>query len=286
VSASTRSPEIEILACARCGGDLDAVDDGLHCLACDQVWPTGRGFPDFLAPAEGTPDLDADWSRRQEQMVAWYEHFEDEMNAMIACFKKDYASVAADLERVRGRVLDLGGGAGVTRAYLPEKTEYINLDPSDQWLDAQWSAIARALPAVGEPMAFVRGVGEKLPFADRTFDSVVSLWSLNHASSAEQTISECARVLRPSGTFLMVLEDMEPDWRDLPRLPARRPRTLSNKVRSRLTSRPWPVQSDHTALTEPGLQRWVAPHFSHERRRWTVGDARAPYLVLDLRRSG
>jgi 2-polyprenyl-3-methyl-5-hydroxy-6-metoxy-1,4-benzoquinol methylase len=43
---------------------------------------------------------------------------------------------------------------------------------------------------------------EKLPFADESFDVVVSLWVLEHLEHPDQVLSEVNRVLKPGGVFL------------------------------------------------------------------------------------
>lgn len=285
LAPSARSPEIELLACPRCKGrlvEIERPERALSCPACNLSWPS-ETYPDFLANPDTVAALGSGWRERQDQMVDWYVHLLEHQESMAACLERDYRCVAPSLAGVSGRVLDLGGGAGVTRDYLPAATDYVNLDPSAQWLAPGWTAIERRFRSIGEQMAFVRGVGERLPLADAIFDVVLSLWSLNHASSAEATLAETARVLRPGGRLLLVLEDVEPHWSDLARLPGRRPQTLVKKLRSN-GSRPWPVQSDHTAITEAELAEWTAARFKPVARRWAVGDARAPYLMLELER--
>jgi ubiquinone/menaquinone biosynthesis C-methylase UbiE len=44
-----------------------------------------------------------------------------------------------------------------------------------------------------------QGVAERLPFADASFDLVVSVLSFDHWSDQELGLAECARVLRPGG---------------------------------------------------------------------------------------
>lgn len=45
---------------------------------------------------------------------------------------------------------------------------------------------------------------EKLPFPDASFDTVVSLWVLEHISEPKKVFSEIARVLKPGGYFAFV----------------------------------------------------------------------------------
>ena len=46
------------------------------------------------------------------------------------------------------------------------------------------------------------GVGEKLPYADASFDAVICVDVLEHVADLSQVLLEVARVLRPGGLFL------------------------------------------------------------------------------------
>src|SRR2546423_11843354 len=61
-----------------------------------------------------------------------------------------------------------------------------------------------SLVARGEGMAVLQGGGELLPFADASFDMVVSVWVLEHLETPENVFAEVARVLRPGGHFVFL----------------------------------------------------------------------------------
>lgn len=56
----------------------------------------------------------------------------------------------------------------------------------------------------------VRGVGEKLPFKDNSFDAVFSLAVLEHVRDPFQCAREISRVLKPGGDLLCVLPFLQP----------------------------------------------------------------------------
>jgi ubiquinone/menaquinone biosynthesis C-methylase UbiE len=58
-----------------------------------------------------------------------------------------------------------------------------------------------AAPEVRPPMGFVRGTALKLPFADRTFDLVLSVRLCHHISSEEERLNYAREVLRISGNY-------------------------------------------------------------------------------------
>jgi len=114
------------------------------------------------------------------------------------------------LEESHGCVLDVGGGNGLVRAFLPGIDQYVSIDPSDDWLSADWRPVLQLFPGLPCRLDFVRGVGESLPFADQSFETVLLLFSLNHADDPARVVAETCRVLRPSGVALFALEDVEP----------------------------------------------------------------------------
>ncbi|OBF60113.1 hypothetical protein A5756_03720 [Mycobacterium sp. 852002-53434_SCH5985345] len=99
-------------------------------------------------------------------------------------------------------VLDVGCGTGyllqrLARRY-PNAKHLAGIDPAPQMV-----AAARAL-ARDPRLSFTRGVAEELNYADRAFDLVVSTTSFDHWSNQLAGLLECARVLRPGGSLVLV----------------------------------------------------------------------------------
>jgi SAM-dependent methyltransferase len=105
-----------------------------------------------------------------------------------------------DLESVRGKVLDIGCGAGsVAKAVKRERPDLQVIGS-----DVSRSALAAA-EAEPEGVEFRVGRAEKLPFADGEFDFVWIFDVLEHVDNPERVLREVARVLRPDGVFHIVL---------------------------------------------------------------------------------
>jgi demethylmenaquinone methyltransferase/2-methoxy-6-polyprenyl-1,4-benzoquinol methylase len=85
-----------------------------------------------------------------------------------------------------GRLLDLGAGTGAANPIFGDR-EVVALDPSVEMLGRNPSIFR------------VGGVGERLPFADETFDAVFSAYVFRNLDSVEATLEEIARVLKPGG---------------------------------------------------------------------------------------
>ncbi len=115
------------------------------------------------------------------------------------------AKVIQSVERsgvkLRGRVLDAGCGSGGTAASIAEEVSFaVGLDLSPRFSNAG-TRLAREKNI--RNVAFTQGDGLKLPYADGSFDVVLSHSVIEHLPSAEAYIAECARVLRPGGRFYL-----------------------------------------------------------------------------------
>jgi SAM-dependent methyltransferase len=106
----------------------------------------------------------------------------------------------SDLREVRGKVLDVGCGAGsVAKAVNRERPdlEVFGCDLSHSAL-----AIASASP---EGVDFRLATAEKLPFKDGELDFVWIFDVLEHVENPERVLREVARVLKPAGGFHIAL---------------------------------------------------------------------------------
>ncbi len=96
-------------------------------------------------------------------------------------------------------LLDVGTGTGLLAreaAWLVGPSgRVVGVDPSFEMM-----ATGRGRGATG----LVQGVGELLPFGDARFDVVTMGYALRHVSDLDQTFAEYARVLKPSGTLLLL----------------------------------------------------------------------------------
>jgi len=124
----------------------------------------------------------------------------------------------------KSRVLDLGcGRGGVVELFWRDVDLAAGLDPDSPSLSEH--------RAPGMPV--IRGVGERLPFVDESFDLIVCLWVLEHMQDPAATLREVHRVLRPGGHFVFLTPNM------------RNPLMLANRIGRAL----------------PALQRRLVPRF-------------------------
>jgi len=88
-----------------------------------------------------------------------------------------------------GRTLEIGGGSGNLKAWLPDVTATDIV--AAPWLDAVADA-------------------QTLPFADSSFDNIVMVDVLHHLSYPKRFFAEAVRVLRPDGRIVMVEPGITP----------------------------------------------------------------------------
>lgn len=93
------------------------------------------------------------------------------------------------------RVLDLGSGPG-------------SFDASFDASVSPFIAIRADLDRPAVPASnFVQTDAARLPFADRTFDAVISNHSLEHFEDLSGALAEIGRVLKPSGALYIAVPD-------------------------------------------------------------------------------
>jgi SAM-dependent methyltransferase len=109
----------------------------------------------------------------------------------------------------RGVLLDVGCSERPYGAlFAPYVTRYVGLDYPPALLDKQpelWEILDRAKRSVD-----IFGDGRRLPFADASFDTVLSTEVLEHVMVPGAVVREMARVLRPDGRLLITVPFLQP----------------------------------------------------------------------------
>ncbi|OLP00336.1 SAM-dependent methyltransferase [Mycolicibacterium porcinum] len=103
------------------------------------------------------------------------------------------------VDRLGHDVLEIGSGSGDIAVRLRQANPELAITATD-FDPAMVRTAARRLQRF--PDVTVRGAdATDLPFADDSFDSVLSCLMLHHIVEWEKAIAEIARVLRPGGVF-------------------------------------------------------------------------------------
>lgn len=109
--------------------------------------------------------------------------------------REKYEAVLANIHRA-GRILDLGCGTGMLLMSLEKRAKFaVGVDMSAEMLGA---AKKRATKT-----GLVLADADHLPFADESFDVVVSVTLLQNMPDPERTVRELVRVLQPGGKAII-----------------------------------------------------------------------------------
>lgn len=109
----------------------------------------------------------------------------------------DRGRVAKRWMAAGARVLDIGCGAGYHVRHFARKASRVAA------IDVDRVSLRAARRKVrSSRVTFMHYDGERLPFADASFDMVSTLDVLEHVSDRDAMVAEIARVLRPGGTWV------------------------------------------------------------------------------------
>jgi SAM-dependent methyltransferase len=138
-------------------------------------------------------------------------------------------------------ILDIGCGRGIDGVELANKgAVVIGLEPSPIMIRHARDHISEN----GANMSLVRGVGERLPFRDRSVDKVVCKGALDHFPEPAIVIQQIATVLKPEGKAIIAVANFDSLGFKLGRAIWRLRKMLGFKLpEGRM---PWEVPEDHT----------------------------------------
>ena len=109
----------------------------------------------------------------------------------------------------QGDVFELGCGGGINLPlYDTSKlTSFSGCDPTPALLEDS----RRLVREQGLPADIKEGVGEDIPFASDSFDTVVTTFTLCSVQDPARVLAEIRRILRPGGTALFLEHGRAPD---------------------------------------------------------------------------
>lgn len=109
-----------------------------------------------------------------------------------------------------GEVIEIGFGAGLNVPFYPAGvTSVAAVEPAD----VGWRLAGKRIAASSVPVRRAGVDGQRLPFADATFDTAVSTWTLCSVPDAPAALTELRRVLRPGGRYPFLEHGRAPDVR-------------------------------------------------------------------------
>ena len=213
--------------CPSCRGPLAARPGTFACGACVRAYPVVDGIPDFRVFPD--PFLDFEEDRRRAAKVVdamdrydlrglleYYWSLSDitppalrqvfirgalqgeaKARRLLRVLDDGLASAAPETRRL----LEVGSGTGGLLAVAGGRfPRVVGVDIAMRWLHlSRRRFLDRALPV--PPL--VCACAERLPFADGSFDLVVSAATLEMTRDPGQALAEASRVLAPRGTVLV-----------------------------------------------------------------------------------
>jgi ubiquinone/menaquinone biosynthesis C-methylase UbiE len=140
------------------------------------------------------------WQHGQDFYEAWDTR-------TIEDYKTEIEGVAPVYEHIKmgGRVLDVGGGAGTVRHFLPNGTHFVSVDPFIDFRKGIDPQKQQAYPCLSEHLNFIAACAEFLPFQSASFDWVHMRSMLDHVQSPDLALMEARRVLRPGARLVIGL---------------------------------------------------------------------------------
>lgn len=120
------------------------------------------------------------------------------------------------LAHVQGEVLELGIGTGLNLPHYPETITRLHaVDPANLLP----KIVTERSTSQSFPIRIQHVNAESLPYDDRSFDFVVSTWTLCTIPDPVKALREVRRVLKPNGSFLFLEHGRSEDaqvaaWQD------------------------------------------------------------------------
>lgn len=109
---------------------------------------------------------------------------------------------------LHGQVVEIGFGSGHNVPFYPDTVERVAaIEPSQ----LSWKLAQERLSASTVTVEQSGLDGQSLPFADNSFDTALSTWTLCTIPDPVLALTEVHRVLRPGGTLHFVEHGLAPD---------------------------------------------------------------------------
>lgn len=145
------------------------------------------------------------WSKGQRAYERWIQSGSGYRDRHSYEEEIAYDAPIYDRFHLAGQVLDVGGGIGTVRQFLPHGTRYLSIDPIPTPAGATNPDQQSVYTCLQEPLNFICGSSEFLPLIDEVFDWVHMRSMLDHVHIPDLALLEAKRVMKPGGSLLIGL---------------------------------------------------------------------------------
>jgi len=108
----------------------------------------------------------------------------------------------ATLATLRGEVLEIGFGTGLNLACYPPQVNRLTAIDTETMLPSRVADRIAHAPVAVERLKL--DAGGRLPFEDRSFDGVVTTFTLCSIAEVASALAEIRRVLKPTGEYVFL----------------------------------------------------------------------------------
>ncbi len=203
------------LRCVDCHAPLPALyEKGTTCVVCGRTYPVRNGLLIAQGELTGKNRIAAAFynSERWLRFRPWEQLFLKTLGGLPGARMQIlrhlhhpslYPPPHGGEDKGGGKLLEVGIGDGENVALLPRSLQIAGIDIAERPL----AACRNRYPKRGLFLALAEG--ERIPFADNSFDAVLSVGGFNFYSDPQSALMEMARVTRSGGR--VVVADELPD---------------------------------------------------------------------------
>ena len=177
-------------------------------------FPKKQGIVDARIMLQNSESF-KNWKEGQNEYEDWYKlqsAYKDGVKSYLE--EISYDKEIYDHFKLMSPILDVGGGIGTLREFLPKSAKYVSVDPFVDLVNHIPKEKKSAYTCLSRHINLIYSNAEFLPFVSNCFKSVHMRSMLDHVQIPDLAIIEAFRVLKPGGKLLVGLTIDGPPFDD------------------------------------------------------------------------